>query len=381
MTLRQKLAYQITAMILGLLLVSGLAVWGLVGLKQNFDAALAGYEQLRRVYAVGSHVATARTLVSLSRHGEPPALTELRAAQQLLDTTDIPRSGATAGPPPARPAHAAAIRKGILDLVRDLETRRASPAAQTQLLDPTPFTTIEQSVTALAADIRADIQHAQQTADTRRRATILTVASVCAAVILAALLLGLSQYRTVMRPLTDLSAAVKRIAAGDFSSKVPTQGPNEFATLAADFNRTATELKSLYRDLEAKVETKSKQLVRSERLASVGHLAAGVAHEINNPLGIIAGHAEIALVGARHASPSSPNDVGAGHAPPSHLDANTVAPPPPPPLSDDLRHTLQTIADEAFRCKAIINKLLSLARPGDDDRQIIPLADIARSVL
>ena len=40
---------------------------------------------------------------------------------------------------------------------------------------------------------------------------------------------------------------------------------------------------------------KSKELVRSERLASVGFLAAGVAHEINNPLSIISGYAELSL--------------------------------------------------------------------------------------
>ena len=54
----------------------------------------------------------------------------------------------------------------------------------------------------------------------------------------------------------------------------------------------AGELQSLYRDLERKVDEKSRELVKSERLASVGYLAAGVAHEINNPLGIIAAYAE-----------------------------------------------------------------------------------------
>jgi signal transduction histidine kinase len=171
-----------------------------------------------------------------------------------------------------------------------------------------------------------------------------------------------------MRPLTDLSAAVRRIAAGDFSSKVPADGATEFAALAADFNRTAGELDTVYRGLEAKVEAKSKQLVRSERLASVGYLAAGVAHEINNPLGIIAGHAELSLQQLDRAK------VGAGSPRPipTSIDA---------PVTADLRHTLQTIADEAFRCKTIIDKLLSLARPGDDDRQVISLEAVARSVV
>jgi signal transduction histidine kinase len=365
MTLRRKLANQISAMILGLLLVSGLAVWGLVGLKQNFDAALAGYEELRRVYAVGSHVATARTLVSLSRHGEPPALVELRDALQLLDASPAP-AGEDAGATAA--GHRTRIRKGIVESIRELESRRASPAALNQPIAGSAFAAIEQAVTTLASDIRSDIERAQAAADARRRFTIVLVASVCAAVVIGAVLLGASQYRSVMRPLTDLSAAVRRIAAGDFSSKVPADGATEFAALAADFNRTAGELDTVYRGLEAKVEAKSKQLVRSERLASVGYLAAGVAHEINNPLGIIAGHAELSLQQLDRAK------VGAGSPRPipTSIDA---------PVTADLRHTLQTIADEAFRCKTIIDKLLSLARPGDDDRQVISLEAVARSVV
>ena len=57
----------------------------------------------------------------------------------------------------------------------------------------------------------------------------------------------------------------------------------------------AAELESFYKKLEEKVVAKSKELVRSERLASVGFLAAGVAHEINNPLSIISGYAELSI--------------------------------------------------------------------------------------
>ena len=58
--------------------------------------------------------------------------------------------------------------------------------------------------------------------------------------------------------------------------------------LAEAFNDMTAQLSVTYADLEQQVQERSRQLVRSERLAGVGFLAAGVAHEINNPLASIA---------------------------------------------------------------------------------------------
>ena len=69
------------------------------------------------------------------------------------------------------------------------------------------------------------------------------------------------------------------MAAAQFSERLDeTAGPQEFTEVAAEFNRMAGELQGFYQKLEEKVAAKSRELVRSERLASVGFLAAGVAH-------------------------------------------------------------------------------------------------------
>src|SRR5213079_2307091 len=79
-----------------------------------------------------------------------------------------------------------------------------------------------------------------------------------------------------------------RVAQGDFEHRIEVHSGDEMQDLAAAFNDMTARLRDMYRDLAHQVNERSRQLVRSERLASVGFLAAGVAHEINNPLASIA---------------------------------------------------------------------------------------------
>lgn len=89
--------------------------------------------------------------------------------------------------------------------------------------------------------------------------------------------------RLVSRPLEQAIAAAEAIAAGDLSRRVPPGETRELAALSESVNRMTDHL------LEAQA-----QHVRIEKLASVGRLAAGVAHEIGNPLGAIHGYVHIA---------------------------------------------------------------------------------------
>jgi len=88
--------------------------------------------------------------------------------------------------------------------------------------------------------------------------------------------------RHVLRPVARLVAAADAIAAGDLVARAPDAETSDFATLAERLNRMTDSL------LDAQG-----QLVRSEKLASVGRLAAGVAHEIGNPLGAVGTYVDV----------------------------------------------------------------------------------------
>jgi two-component system NtrC family sensor kinase len=89
--------------------------------------------------------------------------------------------------------------------------------------------------------------------------------------------------RLVIRPVDEIVAAAEAIAEGDLGRRAPSMGSVELARLATSLNRMTTRL------LEEQT-----LVVRAEKMASVGRLAAGIAHEIGNPLGAINGYTHLA---------------------------------------------------------------------------------------
>lgn len=109
--------------------------------------------------------------------------------------------------------------------------------------------------------------------------------------------------RLIVRPVEALTRASERLASGKLDARAPIGGAAEVARLSIAFNAMSDDLRKERAALDARVaelemttrDLRSAQssLVRSEKLASVGRLSAGIAHEIGNPLTSILGLVEL----------------------------------------------------------------------------------------
>jgi two-component system NtrC family sensor kinase len=109
--------------------------------------------------------------------------------------------------------------------------------------------------------------------------------------------------RVLVKPIKDLVRLTQKISDGDLSQKIEVSSTNEIGQLIGSFNRMIERLKENQESLEnylESLESANKQLkqaqeelIRTEKLASIGRFAAGVAHEVGNPLGAILGYASI----------------------------------------------------------------------------------------
>ncbi len=159
--------------------------------------------------------------------------------------------------------------------------------------------------------------------------------------------------RRVLQPLQELHAATAKLAHGLPVQDLHSRHHDEFGELTRAFGAMATQVRQAREDLESRVEARSREVLRTARLAELGTLSAGIAHEINNPLASIATCAEGLL-----------RDLDHGQRP----DASRE------------REYLQIIRKEALRTRDITSRLLSLARQNPPTRTELRLALELREV-
>lgn len=197
---------------------------------------------------------------------------------------------------------------------------------------------IQDDAEALAAAYEEDIRAYESQAERTQRSAFWLNLALLAGSVAVAIGVGVWIGRAISRPVGLLAAGAQRLEAGELGAQipeVPRGSVDELRKLAGEFNRMSRALKE-----------QQQRLVQQEKLASVGRLAAGVAHEINNPVGVIQGYVKLMQ---KRADPA---------------------------LQEDLR----VVAEEAARCGEIVQGLLDLSRPPKLNLGRVRLAELAEEV-
>ncbi|HEX8911753.1 MAG TPA: ATP-binding protein [Humisphaera sp.] len=384
MTLTSKFILWAVLLALGVLGLGAASVWNLVDVKRVSDATAAEYQAYDRAEAVVGQVVWLRDELrgeNAARFRDRVYFVPIEREVSLMVAQLRVAAASESGDGKAELDHGEAATRHLanaIDLWGDpSKPKRPGDAAAAAA-------ELEKARASLANVTRmvpASI-HRQVAGTADRLPSRLTFTSL---LLLAVLLLSAAvhflQYRALVRPLLWLRDNMKRSAAREFKEPVALRGDREFRDVGSLFNNLAGELADLYANLEEKVVVRSRELVRSERLASVGFLAAGVAHEINNPLSVISGYAELAEKALARVmnGGGDGNRLADGSPGESRPDDDRAAEAEAEALANAL--DAQTIIrDEAFRCKEITTRLLSLARGGNDTRGPLRLDDVARQV-
>ena len=219
--------------------------------------------------------------------------------------------------------------------------------------------------------INADIQDLtdELSAHYRTWTSMAWIFSLLALSMVGMLLWALNSH--VLKPFRTLLDGSRLVAGGQFDHRIDLGTGDELSELAVAMNDMTdrfqgalNKVNSWCTDLDRQVRERTREVIQNEQLASVGFLAAGVAHEINNPLATIAWSAE-----SLESRVGEISQVPAGQR---TMDDE---------LTTCLTENLRRIEEEAYRCKGITEKLLDFSRLGDVQRASTNLVDLVNDVV
>ena len=168
------------------------------------------------------------------------------------------------------------------------------------------------------------------------RKVLLSLAAL--AILASSLIIWWLNRRLVLRPVAALLEGTRGVAAGDLNTSITVTSNDELGDLAKAFNA-----------MTRRIAETQRQLTQADKLASVGRLAAGVAHEINNPLTGVLTYASL-LAKRYEQDPQTKED-------------------------------LEVIVRETKRCRGIIRELLDFARPTPPARKATDINEVVRRSL
>jgi len=187
------------------------------------------------------------------------------------------------------------------------------------------------------------------------------------AVLVFSLVSALFIWKVIANPMKQLLSGIQKVGAGDVGQRLPVNSQDEFGELALSFNKMTESLAQAQqeniawgRTLEQRVEEKTRDLegaqralLKREKMASIGKLAATVAHEVNNPLAGILTYARLTL---------------------KKLEKLACEPAP----REEMRENLRTIERESRRCGDLMRSLLAFARKTPSQREPNDLNELIR---
>lgn len=201
---------------------------------------------------------------------------------------------------------------------------------------------------------------------------------------LFALLLGGYLARRMAEPIRQLQAGAERLGEGELSQRVPVAGGDEIGKLAERFNSMADRIQEAQETLEQKVRDRTQELqrsledlraaqdrlVQSEKLASLGQLTAGIAHEIKNPLNFVNNFSSLSIELLDEIDAALKN---------ADLDDKTRA-----EITDSyglLKGNLERVVQHGKRADSIVKNMLLHSRADSGERREVDLNTLVEESL